>query len=168
MSWRLVSSCREAEVHVHRVCASVQPQSRHSPTHQTFAPTNKFIQGKGDCSDETLTFMQKRDTNITYGNVARANLSLPHSLLQEIDNLMSLSGPESSLTNLLVILPLSLAEMEESSGGASGECESACARLCCSKLYSLSSASNVPEREREKKCSKMCMKRKLYLLKQEH
>lgn len=48
------------------------------------------------------------------------------------------------LANLLVILPLSLAVMEESSGRASGECESACARLCCSKLYSLSSASNVP------------------------
>lgn len=53
---------------------------------------------------------------------------------------------DRSRANLLVILPLSLDEMEESSGGASGECESACARLCCSKLYSRSSASNVPTR----------------------
>lgn len=47
-------------------------------------------------------------------------------------------------TDLLVILPLSLAVRDESSAGASGEWESACARLCCSKLYSLSSANNVP------------------------
>lgn len=50
------------------------------------------------------------------------------------------------VAHLLFIFPLSLAVMEESSG-ASGECKSACARLCCSKLYSLSSASNVPERK---------------------
>lgn len=67
-----------------------------------------------------------------------------------------------TVTNLLVILPLSLAVMEESSGGASGECESACARLCCSKLYSLSSASKVPER---KKMLKNVGSDQMYLLK---
>lgn len=51
-------------------------------------------------------------------------------------------------TDLLVILPLSLAVRDESSAGASGECESACARLCCSKLYSLSSANSVPREAR--------------------
>lgn len=51
------------------------------------------------------------------------------------------------IANLLFIFPLSLAVIEESSG-ASGECKSACARLCCSKLYSLSSASNVPEKSK--------------------
>lgn len=56
--------------------------------------------------------------------------------------------PSIAIANLLFILPLSLAVMEESSGGASGECNSACARLCCSRLYSLSSASNVPERKK--------------------
>lgn len=59
--------------------------------------------------------------------------------------------PWITVTNLLVILPLSLAVMEESSGGPSGECESACARLCCSKLYSLSSASNVPNKKKFQK-----------------
>lgn len=54
------------------------------------------------------------------------------------------------VANLLFIFPLSLAVMEESSG-ASGECKSACARLCCSKLYSLSSASNVPEAHKKNK-----------------
>lgn len=54
------------------------------------------------------------------------------------------------MANLLVILFFSLPVREVSSGGASGEWESACARLCCSKLYSLSSASNVPERQKEK------------------
>ena len=54
---------------------------------------------------------------------------------------MAAEPPPSA--HLLDTLPLSLV-MDESSGGASGDRASARARLCCSRLYSRSSASNVP------------------------
>lgn len=124
MFLRLVNSYREAVVHVLQVCASGQPQLPHSLTHQTCPPqknqrSRDFTENNGEKINYKSTNMQSK-TCYHYDNLpgetkpgSKICCNVQYQLHHTVTGLL--------ITNLLVILPLSRAEIEESSGGASGE-----------------------------------------------